>query len=88
MSGNVGIISVKPIKIPEPDREIVLNTHLRRGDNSFQLIAGERLVFTHLNGDKPAYMVIRADAMLTGNVCMVDYFFCIGRNVFVFIRIS
>ena len=66
VSGNVGIISVKPIKIPEPDREIVLNTHLRRGDNSFQLIAGERLVFTHLNGDKPAYMVIRADAMLTG----------------------
>lgn len=66
VSGNVGIISVKPVKIPEPDREIMLNTHLRRGDNSFQLIAGERLVFTHLNGDKPAYMVIRADAMLTG----------------------
>lgn len=66
MSGNVGIISVKPARIPEPDREIVLNTHLWRGDNSFQLIAGERLVFTHINGDKPAYMVIRADAMLTG----------------------
>lgn len=65
-SGNIEVISIKPAKTPEPDKEIILNTHLRSGDNSFQLVAGERLVFTHKNGDKPAYMAIRADAKLSG----------------------
>ena len=66
VSGNVGVISVRPVKTPDPGKEIVLNTHFRRGDNSFRLVAGERLVFTSENGDKPAYIAVCADAKLTG----------------------
>lgn len=66
ISGKIGIVSVRPAKTPEPGKKIVLNTHLQRGDNSFQLVAGERLVFTHENGDTPAYIAVRADAKLSG----------------------
>lgn len=62
--GNVAVIAVKLNGRPEADKEIILNTKWQRGDQSLQLLEGERLAFTLNNWEKPAYLLIQADPKL------------------------
>lgn len=64
VSGNAGIIAIRLTRQPQPDEEVILNLTQDKGDQSIHLIAGERLVFTAANWDKPAYAVIQLDHKL------------------------
>lgn len=64
LAGNIGVIPVWLSKMPESDKDIVLNTNMNRGDKSISIIKGERLVFNASNWNKPAYMVFQLDTKL------------------------
>lgn len=64
LSGNLCII---PVRLnSKPEKELILNTTLNKGDISLNLIHGARLVFNESNWDKTAYMVVQADTKLSG----------------------
>jgi len=62
--GNVAVVAVKLNGQPEADKEMVLNIKWQKGDESLQLVEGERLAFTLNNWEKPAYLLIQADSKL------------------------
>ncbi len=64
VAGNAGIVAIRLTRQPLPEEEVVLNLTQDKGDQSIHLIAGERLVFTAENWDKPAYAVIQLDHKL------------------------
>jgi len=64
LTGNVAVVAVKLSGKPEENKEMVLNTKFRNGDNSLHLIEGERLMFNSENYDKPAYLLIQCDPKL------------------------
>ncbi len=72
VTGNVSIVPIRLSESPGPDRKVVLNTVLKKGDKSIALIQGGHFVFTELNWDKPAYMVFQADSKLN-NYTSVNY---------------
>ncbi|HAH25277.1 MAG TPA: MFS transporter [Prolixibacteraceae bacterium] len=63
--GNVAVVAVKLNGKPEADKEMVLNVKWQKGDQSLQLIEGERLAFTLQNWEQPAYILVQADPKLT-----------------------
>jgi len=67
VTGSVAVVPVRLSGSPEPGKNIVLNTVLKKGDKSIAIIQGGHLVFNESNWDKPAYMVFQADAKLTTN---------------------
>lgn len=62
--GNVAVVAVKLNGKPDPDKEMVLNMKWQKGDQSLQLIEGERLAFTLQNWEQPAYILVQADPKL------------------------
>jgi PAT family beta-lactamase induction signal transducer AmpG len=62
--GNVAVVAVKLNGKPEAGKEMILNTKWQKGDQSLQLLEGERLAFTLNNWEKPAYLLIQADPKL------------------------
>ncbi len=62
--GNVALIGVRLNQSPKPDEEVVLNTGLKRGDESFKLVAGERIVFTPQNWNQTAWLAVQVDPEL------------------------
>ncbi len=62
--GNVALIGVRLNQPPGPDEEVVLNTGLKRGDESFKLVAGERIVFTSQNWNQTAWLAVQLDPKL------------------------
>lgn len=62
--GNLAPLGITLSQSPEPGREVILNTAFRRGDASFRLIEGERLVFTADNWSETAYVLIQIDPKL------------------------
>ncbi|MFO8000646.1 MAG: MFS transporter [Marinilabilia sp.] len=62
--GNIGLVGVRLAHTPEEDDEVVLNTGIRRGDESIELIEGERIEFTAANSDETAWIVIQLDPKL------------------------
>jgi PAT family beta-lactamase induction signal transducer AmpG len=63
--GNIALAAVTLSQKPEEGKEIILNTTMNSGDKSISLIHGERLSFTGVNWNKPAYLVFQADPKLT-----------------------
>jgi PAT family beta-lactamase induction signal transducer AmpG len=61
-TGNIAVVAVKLSR--KPDKEMILNTALNRGDKSIALLQGERLVFNERNWDKSAYLVFQLDPKL------------------------
>jgi PAT family beta-lactamase induction signal transducer AmpG len=66
--GNAGLVAVRLTKKPEKDQNVVLNSSFAKGDKSISLLAGERIVFTPDNWDKPAYLVMELDYKLKDEV--------------------
>ncbi len=66
--GNAGLVAVRLTKKPEKDQNVVLNSSFAKGDKSISLLAGERIVFTEENWDKPAYLVVELDYKLKDEV--------------------
>ncbi|MFW6267743.1 MAG: MFS transporter [Marinilabiliaceae bacterium] len=64
--GNIGLIGVRFAGTPEEDDEVVLNSGIKRGDESIELIEGERIEFTQANYDETAWIVIQLDPKLEG----------------------
>ncbi|MGM0376130.1 MAG: MFS transporter [Bacteroidota bacterium] len=64
--GNIGLIGVRLAETPEEDEEVVLNSGIKRGDESIELIEGERIEFTQANYDETAWIVIQLDPKLEG----------------------
>jgi len=64
--GNIGLIGVRLAETPEEGEEVVLNSGIKRGDESIQLIDGERIEFTRANYDETAWIVIQLDPKLEG----------------------
>ncbi len=62
--GNIAIVGLRLSKEPEEDEEVVVNTGIRRGDESIKLVEGERIVFDASNIDKTAWIVIQLDPKL------------------------
>ena len=67
-TGNAGLVAVRLTKQPEPGKTVVLNSSFSSGDKSILLTAGERVVFTSQNWNKPAYMVVQLDYKLKDKV--------------------
>ena len=67
-TGNAGLIAVRLTKQPEQGKTVVLNSSFSSGDKSILLAAGERVVFTSQNWNKPAYMVVQLDYKLKDQV--------------------
>lgn len=66
--GNAGLVAVQLTKQPEPGKNVVLNSSFAKGDKSISLLAGERIVFTSKNWNKPAYLVVQLDYKLKDQV--------------------
>ncbi len=66
--GNAGLVAVRLTKKPDKDQNVVLNSSFAKGDKSISLLAGERIVFTPDNWDKPAYLVVELDYKLKDEV--------------------
>ena len=66
--GNAGLVSVRLTKKPGAGETVVLNSRFTEGDKSISIIAGERVVFTPENWDKPAYIVVQLDHKLKEQV--------------------
>jgi len=64
--GNIGLIGVRLAETPEEDEDVVLNSGIKRGDESIELIEGERIEFTRANYDETAWIVIQLDSKLEG----------------------
>lgn len=66
--GNAAVVAVRLSKKPEPGENVVLNSSFDKGDKSISLLAGERIIFTEKNWDKPAYLVVQLDYKLKDEV--------------------
>ena len=66
--GNAGLVAVRLTRQPRLGETVVLNSRLSDGDKSISIIYGERLVFTHQNWQKPAYLVVQLDYRLRDKV--------------------
>jgi PAT family beta-lactamase induction signal transducer AmpG len=64
LTGNVAVVAVKLNAKPQENREMVMNIKFSNGDNSIQLLEGERLTFNASNQDKPAYLLFQSDPKL------------------------
>lgn len=64
LTGNVAVVAVKLNAKPQENREMVMNIKFSNGDNSIQLLEGERLTFNAANQDKPAYLLFQSDPKL------------------------
>lgn len=64
-AGSLAIVEVKLNKAPAEGETMVLNTSLDKGDKSLAVVQGERMEFNSGNWDKPAYMLVQADAKLS-----------------------
>lgn len=65
VSGNVLVVPIWLSQKPEPGRDVVLNTVLKKGDKSISLIKGQHLTFNESNWNKPALMAFQADPKLS-----------------------
>lgn len=63
-TGNAGVVAIRLSRKPEANQTVVLNSTLKSGDKSINLISGERIVFNDKNWDKPAYILIQLDYKL------------------------
>ncbi|NJK98779.1 MAG: AmpG family muropeptide MFS transporter [Bacteroidales bacterium] len=63
-TGNISVVAIKLSQKPEAGKEMVLNFKFQRGDNSINLLKGDRLAFTEKNWDKPAYLLFQVDSKL------------------------
>jgi PAT family beta-lactamase induction signal transducer AmpG len=64
LAGNVAVVGIQLTCKPEANKEMVLNTKFKNGDNSISLIEGEHLTFNANNWNKPAYILLQADPKL------------------------
>lgn len=63
-AGNVAVVALKLNGQPQADKEMVMNVKFSSGDNSIQLLEGERLTFNTHNQDQPAYLLFQCDPKL------------------------
>ena len=66
--GNIGIVGVRLTQKPETGETVVLNTGIRRGDESIKLIEGERIEVSSSNWQETAWIVVQLDPKLEGAV--------------------
>ncbi|PWE01078.1 MFS transporter [Marinilabilia rubra] len=64
--GNIGIVGVRLTKAPETGEKVILNTGIRKGDESIKLIEGERIEVSPANWQKMAWIVVQLDPKLEG----------------------
>lgn len=64
-AGSLAVVQVKLNKAPAAGETMVLNTTLDKGDKSLAVVQGERVEFNSQNWNKPAYMLVQADAKLS-----------------------
>jgi len=64
LTGNIAVVAVKLTTKPKENKEMVLNLKFRNGDQSIRLLEGERLTFTSVNQEKPAYVLFQCDPKL------------------------
>ena len=64
--GNLALIGVHLSSVPEPGESIVLNLGRKSGNKNFNLIHGERLVFTDKNWNKNAWLLVQLDPKFSG----------------------
>jgi len=62
--GNIALIGIHLSSPPGADENIVLNLGRKSGDKNFNLIQGERLVFTDKNWNKDAWVLVQVDPKL------------------------
>lgn len=62
--GNIGVMGVHLSSSPDPGEEVVLILGRKSGDKNFNLIHGERLVFTGNNWNKNAWVLVQIDPKL------------------------
>ncbi len=63
-TGNAGLVEIRLTRQPEKGKSVVLNSHFAEGDKSISIVTGERFVYSEVNWNKPAYMVIQLDHKL------------------------
>lgn len=64
-AGSLAVVQIKLNKAPVEGETMVLNTTLDKGDKSLAVVQGERIEFNLKNWNKPAYLLVQADAKLT-----------------------
>jgi len=62
--GNIALVGIRLSSPPEPGKNVVLNLGRKSGDKNFNLIHGERLVFTDQNWNKNAWVLVQIDSKL------------------------
>jgi len=62
--GNIAIVGIHLSSSPDTDENIVLNLGRKSGDKNFNLIHGERLVFSDKNWNKDAWIIVQIDPKL------------------------
>jgi PAT family beta-lactamase induction signal transducer AmpG len=62
--GNIGAMGIHLSSSPNPGEEVVLILGRKSGDKNFNLIHGERLVFTENNWNKNAWVLVQIDPKL------------------------
>jgi PAT family beta-lactamase induction signal transducer AmpG len=63
--GNIGVVYFWLAQQPGPGEEMVVHLNRKSGDKSFLLLEGSRLVFNEKNWNKPAAVIIQADAKIS-----------------------
>jgi PAT family beta-lactamase induction signal transducer AmpG len=63
-AGNIGLVGIRLSSPPLGEDHIVINLGRKSGDKNFNLIHGERLVFTELNWNKNAWVLVQVDPKL------------------------
>ncbi|MDG5800264.1 MFS transporter [Marinilabiliaceae bacterium ANBcel2] len=79
IAGNVAIVGVTLSSPPDSDDPVVMNTAQTRGDQSIQLVSGDRLEFNRDNWNKTAFMVFQSDPRLDSSV--VTHFEGLSGNI-------
>lgn len=64
-AGSLAVVQIKLNKAPVEGETMVLNTTLDKGDKSLAVVQGDRIEFNSKNWNKPAYLLVQADAKLT-----------------------
>ena len=62
--GNLGLIGIRLSSPPKADEPVVLNLGRKSGDKNFNLIHGERLIFTLQNWNRHAFVIVQIDPKL------------------------
>jgi PAT family beta-lactamase induction signal transducer AmpG len=62
--GNIGAMGIHLSSSPNPGEEVVLILGRKSGDKNFNLIHGERLVFTENNWNKNSWVLVQIDPKL------------------------